>query len=86
MFLASGCECSIPYIFVDFNTLNSKNTFTFIWLRIQHKVFVKLSECLLQPLSPQEILKAAKALAKDVCPRLDGLVVQWYILYWEFDR
>ena len=24
----SKCECSIPYIFVVFNTLSSKNTFT----------------------------------------------------------
>ena len=54
-----------------------------IWSRIQHRVSVKLSECLLQPLSPQEILKAAKALAKDVCPGLDGLGVQWYIQYWD---
>ena len=50
-----------------------------IWSRIQHIVSV-------QPLSSQKTLKVAKALAKDVCPRLDGLVVQWYILYWEFDR
>ena len=37
----------------------------------------------MQPLSPQEVFKAAKALAKDVCPGLDGLGVQWYIKYWD---
>ena len=44
---------------------------------------VQLSECLLQPLSSQEILKAVKTLAKDVCPGLDGMGVQWYIQYWD---
>ena len=44
---------------------------------------VQLAECLLQPLSSQEVSKAIKALAKDVCPRLDGLGVQWYIQYWD---
>ena len=54
-----------------------------IWSRIQHKVPVQLSERLLQPLSPQEVFKAAKSLAKDVCPGLDGLSVQWYLQYWD---
>lgn len=44
-----------------------------IWSRIQNRVFVQLSERLLQPLSPQEVLKAAKAIPTDVCPGLDGL-------------
>ena len=47
-----------------------------IWSRIQHIVSV-------QPLSSQKTLKVAKALAKDVCPGLDGLGVQWYIQYWD---
>ena len=55
-----------------------------IWSRIQHRVSVKLSKRLLQPLSPKEVVKVAKALAKDVCPRLDGLGVQWYIQYWDW--
>ena len=52
-----------------------------IWSRIQHRVYVQLSECLLQPLSPQEVFKATKPLSKDVCPGLDGLGVQWYLQY-----
>ena len=54
-----------------------------IWSRIRKRVSVQLSECLLQPLSSQEILKAVKTLAKDVCPGLDGMGVQWYIQYWD---
>ena len=54
-----------------------------VWSTIQGRVSIQLSECLLKPLSPQETLKAAKALAKDVCPGLDGLGVQWYIQYWD---
>ena len=54
-----------------------------IWSKIQNRVFVKLIDCLLQPLNCLEVFKAAKALAKDVCPGLDGLGVQWYIKYWD---
>ena len=33
MFLPSRCECTTPYIFVEFNTLNFKNAFTdTIWI------------------------------------------------------
>ena len=35
------------------------------------------------PLSPQEVSKVVKALAKDVCSGLDGSGVQWYIQYWD---
>ena len=64
----------------------SKNDFferDIIWSRIHYRVSIQLSGCLLQPLNSQEVLKAAKALVKDVCPRLDGLGVQWYIQYWD---
>ena len=54
-----------------------------IWSGIHKRVSVQLAECLLQPLSSQEVSKALKALAKDVCPGLDGLGVQWYIQYWD---
>ena len=46
-----------------------------VWSRIQSRVSMQLSDCLLKPLSPQETLKVAKTLAKDVCPGLDGLGV-----------
>ena len=64
----------------------SKNDFferDIIWSRIHYRVSIQLSGCLLQPLNSQEVLKAAKALVKDVCPCLDGLRVQWYIQYWD---
>ena len=54
-----------------------------IWSKIHKRVSVKLIDYLLQPLTSQEVFKAAKALAKDVCPGLDGLGVQWYIQYWD---
>ena len=54
-----------------------------VWSRIQSRVSIQLSECLLKPLSPQETLKAAKTLATDVCPGLDWLGVQWYIKHWD---
>ena len=54
-----------------------------IWSKIQNRVSVKLIDYLLQPLNSLEVFKAAKALAKDVCPGLDGLGVQWYIQYWD---
>ena len=54
-----------------------------IWSSIHNRVSVQLSGCFLQRLSSQKVLKAAKALVKDVCPRLDGLGVQWYIQYWD---
>ena len=54
-----------------------------IWSRIQRRVSAQLYERLLLPLSTQEVFKAAKALAKDVCPGLDGLGVQWYLQYWD---
>ena len=54
-----------------------------IWSRVQNRVSGNLLRCLLQPLSTQEVFKAVKALAKDVCPGVDGLGVQWYIQYWD---
>ena len=54
-----------------------------IWSKIHNRVYLQLIDCLLQPLNSQELFKAAKALAKDVCPGLDGLGVQWYIQYWD---
>ena len=44
-----------------------------IWSGIHKRVSVQLAECLMQPLSSQEVSKALKALAKDVCPRLDDI-------------
>ena len=38
---------------------------------------------LLAPLQPSEVLRAAKALGKDVCPGSDGMGVSWYIEYWD---
>ena len=38
---------------------------------------------LLAPLQPSEVLRAAKALGKDVCPCSDGMGVSWYIEYWD---
>ena len=39
---------------------------------------------LLQPFTFHEVLSAAKSLGNDVCTGKDGIVVDFYLHYWDF--
>ena len=54
-----------------------------VWASVSNRVSLDMQTSLLAPLQPSEVLLAAKALGKDVCPGVDGMGVSWYIEYWD---
>ena len=50
---------------------------------VSNCVSFQMQTILFDPLQPSEVLVAAKALGKDVCPSIDGMGVSWYIEYWD---
>ena len=55
-----------------------------IWASISNRVSSQIQIALLAPLQPSKaVLQVAKALGKDVCTCIDGIVVSWYIEYWD---
>ena len=54
-----------------------------VWDSVSNRVSVEMQIALLAPLQSSEVLLAAKALGKDVCPGVDGMGVSWYIEYWD---